>query len=142
GLNVVAHVIDERNKSEVKEVEPEIKKEEMNVKEEKWEERKKVKEKPKVEEKKQVEEKPKVEEKEEVVLKPVILQPSEDSKPSAPPVEIKQESEIKIEPAVPQMFKVHMEILESMGFTNRELNLLLLNKHNGNMQRVVDELLK
>lgn len=150
GLNVVAHVIDERKKPckekkeqpKEQEVEKVGKKEEIKKQEEKKVEVEKVQ--------------PKVEEIKPEPLKPVIVKTEvkpvieEQPKPSAPPADIKvepavapvQQTEIKLEPAendIPPQYRVHFQILESMGFTNKELNLFLLKKHNGNLQRVVDE---
>jgi len=157
GLNVVAHVIDERKKprKEKKEQPKEQPKEQKVEKVEKKEEIKKQEEKKVEVEKVQ----PKVEEIKPEPLKPVIVKtevkPVEEPqpKPSAPPADIKVEpavevktepvqTEIKLEPAendIPPQYRVHFQILESMGFTNKELNLFLLKKHNGNLQRVVDE---
>jgi hypothetical protein len=42
----------------------------------------------------------------------------------------------------PEKYSTHIQILESMGFDNKKLAIFLLNKFNGNLQRVVDEYLK
>jgi len=93
----------------------------------------------------------KVESKKEVKIEPVIIQP----KIEVPKVEVKVESpkqekvvevpkvEVKVEskPQKDDKFTIHYKILDNMGFKNVDLCTFLLNKHQGNLQKVVDELL-
>jgi hypothetical protein len=50
--------------------------------------------------------------------------------------------EVKVEKVeILEKYSVHYQILENMGFSNKELSTFLLNKYKGNLQKVVDEYL-
>jgi len=54
----------------------------------------------------------------------------------------KEEPIIKVENVEKEeKYQIHYKILDNMGFQNIPLNTILLKKHNGNLQKVVDDLL-
>jgi len=66
----------------------------------------------------------------------------------APKVEVKVEvPKVEVVPSAPkeeereEKFNIHYKILENMGFKDITVCTRLLKKHNGNLQKVVDELL-
>jgi len=100
-----------------------------------------------------VEQKKKVEEivLEEINLKEINLKESEEKveekkveekKFEEKFVEIKKDVEKKEEDIIGDKFNKELELLKSMGFANEILNLHLLYKFNGKVEKVVEMLLK
>jgi len=112
----------------LKKEEKEIKREEKDLKKELKVEKKEIKEEVKV-----VPLYPVIEEK-KTLAKPILevvqpTAPKEDAKPVALPIR-------------DEKYSIHYKILENMGFVVSDLTTSLLKKHNGNLQNVVDEMLK
>jgi len=73
---------------------------------------------------------PKVEEK-------IVPKPLEIVQPTAPKQEVKVQDQVNLD----EKYSIHYKILENMGFGITNSITLLLKKHNGNLQKVVDDLL-
>jgi len=54
---------------------------------------------------------------------------------------VEKVEEKKIEPKKEEKFNFHYSILESMGFKDVQVTTDLLKKHNGNLQKAINELL-
>jgi len=73
---------------------------------------------------------PKVDEK-------IVPKPLEIVQPTAPKEEVKVQEQVKLD----EKYSIHYKILENMGFGITNSITVLLKKHNGNLQKVVDDLL-
>jgi hypothetical protein len=123
-------VVPKKEENDVKEMnkeEPQIEKEVEEKIEREVEEKVEKKIEEKIEEKPTCELQPEIPPSQQLYSQPIVLEKDE-----------KKEETFEI----PEKYSTHLEILESMGFDNKKLSLFLLNKFNGNLQRVVDEYLK
>jgi hypothetical protein len=155
---VVTHIINDdkkiskKERKEEKEIRREIKKEEKEHKREE----KKIEKQIKKEEKKIVKDDKKVEKKEikHQVLIPKVQDLVVEKTQVVQPVDLVEKTQVQFKPieVVPsapkeeinerqEKYNIHYKILESMGFKNVSSSTKLLDKHNGNLQKVVDELL-
>jgi len=71
-------------------------------------------------------------------LKIVAQKPVEEPKP----VEQKLSKQDQVDQALREKYNGQLDVLESMGFTNAQLNLYLIQKHKGNVEQTVSWLLE
>jgi len=58
------------------------------------------------------------------------------------PVELKSPKQDLIDPALQAKYKTQLTALESMGFSNAQLNLYLIHKYKGNLEQTVTWLIE